>query len=82
MTPYYIALFTLFIIVAWMMTHDKNVADYIVLQTKIIIMQLERIKFMIIYHPKNPITNFIQKQKMSKLAAMMQKEYEQKNNQL
>jgi histidinol-phosphate/aromatic aminotransferase/cobyric acid decarboxylase-like protein len=80
MTYYQIALFTIFGIFAAMVVADKNVAEYIVLLTKIVKMQFERMRFMIIYHPKNPITNYIQAQKMNKLALQLQQEFQQKDS--
>jgi histidinol-phosphate/aromatic aminotransferase/cobyric acid decarboxylase-like protein len=80
MTYYQIALFTIFGIFAAMVVADKNVAEYIVLLTKIVKMQFERMRFMIIYHPKNPITNYIQAQKMNKLALQLQQELQQKDS--
>lgn len=80
MTYYQIILFTVFGVIAAMIVADKNVAEYILLLFKIVKMQFERAKFMIIYHPKNPITNYIQTQRMNKLALQLQKEYQQVDN--
>lgn len=80
MTYYQIILFTVFGVIAAMIVADKNVAEYILLLFKIVKMQFERAKFMIIYHPKNPITNYIQAQRMNKLALQLQKEYQQVDN--
>lgn len=77
MTYYQAALFTIFGLLAVMAIVDKNVAEYIVLLSKIVKMQFNRARFMIVYHPKNPITNFIQAQRMSRLALQLQKEYQQ-----
>lgn len=80
MTYYQITLFTIFGILVAMVVADKNVAEYIVLLTKIVKMQFERMRFMIIYHPKNPITNYIQTQKMNKLALQLQQEFENRDS--
>lgn len=80
MTYYQIALFTIFGILAAIIVADRNVAEYIVLLTKIVRMQYERMRFMILYHPKNPITNYIQTQKMNKLALELQQEFKQKDS--
>lgn len=81
MTLYQTIIFTIFTLIAIMIFLDKNVADYIILQTKIVKMQFERMKFMIIYHPKNPITNFVQARKMNKLAIELHKELQQRDSQ-
>ena len=81
MSLYQTIIFTIFTVIAIMIVLDKNVADYIILLTKIVKMQFERMKFMIIYHPKNPITNFIQARKMNKLAMELHKELQQRDSQ-
>ena len=81
MTFYQTIIFTIFTVIAIMIVLDKNVADYIILLTKIVNMQFERMKFMIIYHPKNPVTNFIQARKMNRLAMELHKELQQRDSQ-
>ena len=81
MTLYQTIFFTIFAVIAIMIVLDKNVADYIILLTKIVKMQFERMKFMIIYHPKNPVTNFIQARKMDRLAMELHKELQQRDGQ-
>lgn len=75
MYVYQFTLLIVFTLIAGMMIIDKNVADYISLLVSIVRMHFERMKFMMIYHPKNPITNYIQSQKMNKIAAELMKEY-------
>ncbi len=48
---YYYSLFTLFSIIITMMVVDPNVADYIVLLVKIVKTKIERIIWMIRFHP-------------------------------
>lgn len=81
MTLYQTIILTIFTVIAIMIVLDKNVADYIILQTKIVKMHFERMKFMIIYHPKNPVTNFIQARKMNRLAIELHKELQQRDSQ-
>lgn len=81
MTLYQTIFFTIFAVIAIMIVLDKNVADYIILLTKIVKMQFERMKFMLIYHPKNPVTNFIQARKMDRLAMELHKELQQRDGQ-
>lgn len=78
MTTYYILCLILGIIL-YMAAVDQNVLDYIVLQSKIIKVTIERLFWMIRFHPKNPITNLIIKIKYDKIAKELQKEFEQKN---
>lgn len=78
MNTYQIVLFALFSIISIMIVLDKNVAEYIVLLTKVVKLQFDRCMFMIKYHPKNPITNYIQTQKMNRLALELQREFEQR----
>lgn len=75
MYVYQFTLLIVFTLIAGMMIIDKNVADYISLLVSIVRMHFERMKFMMIYHPKNPITNYIQSQKMKKIAIELMKEY-------
>lgn len=75
MYVYQFTLLIVFTLIAGMMLIDKNVADYISLLVSIVRMHFERMKFMMIYHPKNPITNYIQSQKMKKIAIELMKEY-------
>ena len=75
MYVYQFTLLIVFTLIAGMMLIDKNVADYISIIASIIKMHFERMKFMMIYHPRNPITNYIQSQKMKKIAIELMKEY-------
>ena len=75
MQVYQFTLLIVFTLIAGMMIIDKNVADYISLLASIVRMHFDRMKFMIVYHPKNPITNYVQSQKMNKIAIDLMKEY-------
>lgn len=75
MQVYQFTLLIVFTLIAGMMIIDKNVADYISLLASIVRMHFDRMKFMIVYHPKNPITNYVQSQKMNKIAIELMKEY-------
>lgn len=77
MTTYYILCLIVGIIL-YMAAVDQNVLDYIILQSKIIKVTLERFLWMIRFHPQNPITNLIMKFKYDKIAKELQKEFEQK----
>lgn len=74
MNEYYYALFLVFSILAVMIVLDENVAIYVTLIFKIIRVNLERIWWMIRFHPKNPITNLMMKWKYDRLAKDLEKE--------
>ena len=74
LNPYYSGLLFIFFILAAMMLIDKNVADYFLLVLKIAKITLERYLWMIRFHPKNPITNFIMKRRYAKIAKELHKE--------
>jgi hypothetical protein len=75
MHVYQFTLLIVFTAIAGVMILDKNVADYICILLGVVKIHFERMKFMVMYHPKNPITNFIQYQKMNKIATELMKEY-------
>lgn len=56
-----------------MITVDRNVAYFLILNLKLLRINLERLKFMIIYHPKNPITNFVMRLRYAKLTKELMK---------
>jgi hypothetical protein len=62
-----------------MIVLDANVADYIVLLTKIIKLNTERVFWMIRLHPKNPISNFMMNRKYDKIAKELEEEFRRKN---
>lgn len=73
MTVYYTSL-TIFGIIAYVLIADKNVSDAIVLVFKMIPIQLQRFFWMVRFHPRNPITNFLMERKYEKMALELQKE--------
>jgi hypothetical protein len=62
-----------------MIVIDANVADYIVLLTRIIKLNTERVFWMIRLHPKNPISNFMMNRKYDKIAKELEEEFRKKN---
>jgi hypothetical protein len=72
MLNYYFILVTA--IVVYIITVDKNVLPWLILNWKLFIINLERAKFMIIYHPKNPITNWLAERRYRKIAKEMYEE--------
>jgi hypothetical protein len=73
MTYYHAGLLLSFFIIAYMITVDRNVAYFLILNLKLLRINLERLKFMIIYHPKNPITNFVMRLRYAKLTKELMK---------
>ena len=73
MTVYYSSL-AIFGIIAYILIVDKNVSDAIVLVFKMIPIQAQRLFWMIRFHPRNPITNFLMERKYEKMALELQKE--------
>lgn len=71
-TFYYYGLFLVFCVVAYMIVVDKNVAEYIILWFKLLQINIERLKWMIIYHPKNPITTWWMNRKFKKFIKELQ----------
>jgi hypothetical protein len=73
MTVYYSSL-VIFAIIAYVLIVDKNVSDAIVLVFKMVPIQVQRFFWMIRFHPRNPITNFLMGRKYEKLARDLEKE--------
>jgi hypothetical protein len=57
-----------------MMVVDKNVTEYINLAFKIFWITIQRYFWILRYHPKNPITNFIMARRYAKIAKEIHKE--------
>ena len=53
---------------------DKNVEDFIIFKLKLMKINIERLIWMIKFHPRNPITNYIQAKKYEKLAEQLHNE--------
>jgi len=66
---------TFFVIVVYLITVDKNVADYLLLLPKMLKVNIERLKFMIILHPMNPIANWNINRRANRIARELQKEF-------
>lgn len=73
MNFYYSALFV-FSILIYVISVDKNVSDAIVLSLRLLQIKLEKFFWMIVFHPKNPITNLAMKYKYDKLAQELHRE--------
>ncbi len=68
MDPIQSSILIFFSIIIYIIIVDKNVEDFLILLLKIGKVNLERLVWMIRFHPRNPITNFIQARKYEKLA--------------
>ena len=76
MTPFQSTCVIIFAIVAYLMITDKNVADYLTLVFKMTRLNIERMFWMIRFHPKNPITNLMMRWKYERIARELQEEME------
>jgi hypothetical protein len=77
MENYYYGLsLSIFIVIAIAIS-DQNVADYINLTFKLVKVNIERMLWMIRFHPQNPITNLMMKWKYDRIAKQLQKEYKE-----
>lgn len=74
MTSYFYFLSTVFAIIFAMILIDNNVGSYIDLKLKLLGINIQRLFWMIRFHPNNFITTFIQNQKYSKIAKEIQME--------
>ena len=55
-------------VILFMMSVDSNVAKFVDLLSQAVVVEVRRRYLMLIMHPRNPITNWIQARKMAKLA--------------
>lgn len=79
MTYYTSTIIIIFCIIGYMIIVDKNVGDYIILLTKIIRINLERFYWIIVYHPNNFVTTWLNARKYDKISKDLQKEFERKS---
>jgi hypothetical protein len=73
---YYYSLFTAFVILITMMIIDQNVAEYIVLLTKLLKSKIERLYWMIRFHPivfSSPIGKWLMMRKYIKISKDIEK---------
>lgn len=79
---YYYSIFTIFAILVTMMVIDPNVSDYIVLVSKIAKTNLERMFWMIRFHPvilSSPIGKWWMMRKYMRTAEQLAQELSKKN---
>lgn len=69
---------TLLLVIAifgYILITDQNVGDYFVLLFKLLRVNIRRFFWMIQFHPKNPITNFLKEREYMKIAKELEKEF-------
>jgi hypothetical protein len=76
MTPFQSTCAILFAIISYLIITDRNVADYLTLVFKMTRLNIERMFWMIRFHPKNPITNLMMRWKYDRIARELQEEME------
>ncbi len=76
---YYYLWFTLFAVVFYMIVVDENVSVAIIYVLKLLEVTLQRWKWIILYHPANPITKYLIWRRSWKLAKELQKEFDLKS---
>jgi len=82
---YYYSLFTIFAIIVTMMIIDQNVADYIFLLSKIVKSKIERLHWMIRFHPvlfSSPIGRWWMQRKYMRTAEKLAQELSKKQDEV
>ena len=82
---YYYSLFTAFVILITMMIIDQNVADYIVLLTKLLKSKIERLYWIIRFHPvlfSSPIGKWWMMRKHMRTAEKLAQELSKKQDEV
>ena len=80
---YYYTWFTVFVIIITMMIVDPNVGEYIVLLSKLVRSNIERLYWMIKFHPiifSSPIGRWWMMRKYMRTAEKLAQEISQNNN--
>ena len=75
MNDYYYFWILFFCVVGYFIITDKSVATYIVLLQKILELQYQKLKWIIMYNPDNPLVRFMMHRKSMKLAKELEKEF-------
>ena len=80
MEPIYYVWFLIFALILYLITVDKNVAQYYILITKIAELWYRRAKWWILYNPQNPIIKYMIWRRSYKLAQQIQKSIKKNEN--
>ena len=75
MNTYYYSLFIVFIVIATMIILDNNVGLYINLILKKLKIDIEKLWWIIKFHPNNFITTWIRNREYNKIAKELEKEF-------
>jgi hypothetical protein len=78
MTTFQSTCVIIFVIIVYLIFTDKNVADYLTLVFKMTRLNIERVFWMMRFHPQNPITNLMMRWKYDKIAKELEKEFNNK----
>ena len=78
MNPSYIY-FTIFFCIAYLILTDQSVAKAFYMLTQLIRFEYEKIKWWILYNPRNPIVKYLMWKKSMRLAKELMDELESKN---
>ena len=78
MTHYNYIFFVIFVVLATMITLDNNIATYFTLIFKFLRINLERVFWLIRFHPNNFVTTWIMNRKYDRIAKELEKEFNQK----
>ena len=78
MNPSYIY-FTIFFCIAYLILTDQSVAKAFYMLTQLIRVEYEKIKWWILYNPRNPIVKYLMWKKSMRLAKELMNELESKN---
>jgi hypothetical protein len=78
MNPSYIY-FTIFFCIAYLILTDQSVAKAFYMLTQLIRVEYEKIKWWILYNPRNPIVKYLMWKKSMRLAKELMDELESKN---
>jgi hypothetical protein len=71
--------FTIFFCIAYLILTDQSVAKAFYMLTQLIRVEYEKIKWWILYNPRNPIVKYLMWKKSMKLAKELMDELESKN---
>lgn len=78
MNPYYIY-FTIFFCIAYLIIVDQSVAKVFYMLTQLARIEYEKIKWWILYNPRNPFVKYLMWRKSMKLAKELMHELESRN---
>lgn len=80
MTIFQSTLLIIFSVLAYMIIVDENVAKFIMIWIGIIRVNIERLFWIVKYHPNNFVTTWIQNRRYDKIAEELQKEFSLKSD--